>query len=161
MSESVFSAIADSGFLRLRVLGRRGGHGEDEDEDEGGDLDDSAEDGGAEAFDGLDERTRGEAFLLTGLGFFIGVTRSVGIACSVGAACSIGVTCSVRVTDSSDTCDAPVFLALVAFLLVVAVTTGAGGSSLKTHSPSSRTPRVYQPGVSSTSSSLAIVRNLL
>jgi len=148
MSESVISTMGGSGFLRLRMLGRRGGH------DEAWDLDESDEDGAAEAFDGLDERTRGEAFLLAGLGF------------------SISVVCSVGVTDSSDTCDAPVFsalaasflgvfLAVLAVLAVLGVLAGAGGSSLKTHLPSSPILRVYQSGVRSTPSSSAIVRNFL
>ena len=142
MSESVISIIAGSGVFRMRLPGRRGGH------DEAADLDDSDEESDAGAFKGLDERARDGAFFLTGLGFFISVT------------CSVGVACSVRVIDSSDACDVPVPLALATFFLVV-VTTGAGGSSLKRHSPSSPILRVYQSGVSFTPSSLAIVRNRL
>ena len=141
MSESVISTIAGSGFFRARIL-RRGSRDEVED------LDDSDEDGDAEAFNGLDERARGEAFLLSALGFPISVT------------CSVEVACSVRVIDSSSTCDVPLSLALAAIFLVV-VPTGAGGSSLKMHSPSSPILRVYQSEVSLTPPFLAIVRKRL
>ena len=154
MSESVISTIAGSGVFRMRTPGRRGGH------DEAEDLDDSDEESDAGAFKGLDERARGGAFFFTGLRFSILVTCSVGVACSVRIACSVRVACSVRIIDSSGACDDSVPLALVAFFLVV-VTTGAGGSSLKIHWPSSPILRVYQFGVSLTLSSLAIVRNCL
>lgn len=98
-------------------------------------FDDSDEDGDVEVFDGLEETVRGEAFLL---GFLISV------ACSVGA------------IDSTDVCVVP-----VAASFLVVVPTGAGGSSLKTQSPSSLILKVYQSGASTTLSFLAVLRKYL
>lgn len=128
--------MTGSSFFRVRMIERRAARVE------AGALDDFDGDGDAEAFDGLDERAFGEAFLFTGLGF------------------SIFVSCSVKVADSSDTCGASAFSALAGLFLVVALA-GAGGSSLRVHSPSSLTLKVYQSGVSSIPSSLAIVRKRL
>lgn len=138
LSWSEISTISGSRLFRLRGLGRWGGH------DEVVALDGSDEDGDGGDFEGLEGRGRGKALLLTDLGF------PPSFACSVG------------VTDSSGACVISVSLSLPAFLLVVVVVpTGAGGSLLRTHSPFCPTPRVYQSGVSSTLSFLAIMRRLL